>query len=302
MQNYALLIYTQKSISNVNVVFSLHEGENIIGSNKDSNIYLNLPENDIDPIHAKIKVNKQKYLLDIGIQIIKSTKAYIEKEGNKKILFPGKEYELPKNSTFYLNDSTKFTLIKGTIDEIRTIFISENLENKFRKWYKTIINEEKERKINISNYNNNDYNSKNGKEMNNSHTVHAVYLTDYKVFKNENFAITKPRENIFKDNIKNSSYTYSTESFSTSFSSNKFHKKSNILNACTKNLLNLFNINMDEDKIENIYHERKDIIRELLGENGLDDIINCTNYHKIKKYDKLYYSNLRNKKYISLKN
>ena len=119
--------------------------------------------------------------------------------------------------------------------------------------------------------------------MNNSHTVHAVYLTDYKVFKNENFAITKPRENIFKDNIKNSSYTYSTESFSTSFSSNKFHKNSNILNACTKNLLNLFNINMDEDKIENIYQERKDIIREM--KRKFPDLKEIPDEQIIEKYE-----------------
>ena len=33
MQNYSFLIYTQKSIPNVNIVFPLHEGENIIGAN-----------------------------------------------------------------------------------------------------------------------------------------------------------------------------------------------------------------------------------------------------------------------------
>ena len=301
MQNYSLLIYFQKSATNSKIVFPLHEGENIIGANKGSDIYLNLPENEIDPIHAKITVNKQKYLLDIGIKIIKSTKAYIEKEDNHKILVPGKEYELPKNSIFYLNDYTKFTLIKGTIDEIRTIFIFENIEKQFLKWFNKIINDKKESKINMTKYNNNDSISKNGKETNNNHIAHKEYLPEYKVFKKDYFPILKTKNTLCEDIIKNTSSQFLTESFSTSFSSNKFNKNSNNLNACTTNLLNLFNLNIDEDKIENICQERRDMIRELLGENGLDDIINCTNYHKIKKYDKLYYSNLRNKKYISYK-
>ena len=63
----------------------LHEGENIIGTNKDSDICLQLQDNDdIDPIHAKITINKQKNVLDIGIKILKSSKAYIKKGEIKK--------------------------------------------------------------------------------------------------------------------------------------------------------------------------------------------------------------------------
>ena len=301
MQNYSLLICTQKSIPDIKFVFPLHEGENIIGTNKDLDISLNLPENDIDPIHAKITVNKQQSLLDIGIKILKSPKAYIKREENKKILIPGKEYELSKNCTFYLNDYTKFKLIKGTIEEIRTIFISENLENEFRKWHKKIIIDEKESKINSCKYSKNEYNIKNGKDVNNFLNVHKIPSNNYKIYRNGYFTIPKGKDIIFGGNDKNSTSKYLAESFSTSFSSNKFNKNSNNLTINTRNLLNLFNINIDADKIDNIYQERKEIIRELLGENGLDDIFNCTNYHKIKKYDQLYYSSLKNRKYISFK-
>ena len=138
MQNYSLLILSQKNIPDLKIVFPLHEGENLIGANKDSDICLQFSEKDIDPIHAKITINKQKYLLDIGIIILKNNKAYISKEGNKKILVPGKEYELTKNCIFYLNDNIKFKLVKGTIDEIRTIFNSEGLENEFRNGIKKL--------------------------------------------------------------------------------------------------------------------------------------------------------------------
>ena len=99
-----------------------------------------------------------------------------------------------------------------------------------------------------------------------------------------------------------SSDKYLTESFSTSFSSNK---KSNNLKICKKNLLNLFNKDIDEDEFENILQEKENIVRELLGENGLDDIIMGTNYKIIRKYDNLFYSiyNKKNNKInLNLKN
>ena len=304
MQNHAFLIFSQNCYPNSKIIFPLHEGENIIGTNKDSDICLQFQENDLDPIHAKITINKQKNLLDIGIKIIKSNKAYIKKEEIKKILFAGKEYELSKNCIFFLNDNIKFKLIKGTIDEIKTIFISENLENQFQKWYKKIISNEKENKTNLCIDKKYSYNLKNDKEDNKSLIdINNKNPSDnYKITKNELFSIIKPKKISYEDNIKMSSDKYLTESFSTSFSSNK---KSNNLKICKKNLLNLFNKDIDEDEFENILQEKENIVRELLGENGLDDIIMGTNYKIIRKYDNLFYSiyNKKNNKInLNLKN
>lgn len=295
MQNYSLLFLYQKNISDLKIVFPLHEGENIIGTNKDSDICLQLLEKDIEPIHAKITINKQKYLLDIGITILKSNKAYISKEGNRKLLIPGKEYELSKNCIFYLNDNIKFKLVKGTIDEIRTIFNIEGLENEFQKWQKKIINNDKEGITNINLYKINSCDLKNVKE-NRSNIIIGNNMnfssSKFEIIKNEIFSIKKPKNRANEENKKSSSKNYLTESFSTSFSSNKFDKKrGNNINICKRNLLNLFNINLNEEKIDNILQENENVIRELLGEKGLDDIINCTNYKKIKIYDRLYFPN-----------
>ena len=48
-------------------------------------------------------------------------------------------------------------------------------------------------------------------------------------------------------------------------------------------------MNLDQEIIDKIYQEKEDIIKGLLGENGLDKIINCTNFKKIRKYDRFYY-------------
>lgn len=286
MQNYSLLIFSKINTYS-KFVFPIHEGENIIGTSKESDICLEIGEDDlnIEPIHAKILLNRQNYLLDVGIKVLKSNKAYIKKEENKKLLVPGNEYELSKNCIFFLNDNMKFQLIKGTIDEIKIILFNNNLENEFWKWYKNINNGEKENKINFNLDGKYISNLKNeSRKLCNTFNDYSITTNNYEISKNKYFS--------FKSK-QNNSNKYKTESFSTTLSSNNFKtnnkKISNGMN-CKRNLLNIFNINLDEEKIENIYKEKNDIIRILLDENGLDDIINSTNFKRIKKYDKLYYS------------
>lgn len=284
MKNYSLLIFSLVNIPNIKKIYPLHEGDNIIGTNKDSDICLELGEKEkIDPIHAKVTISRQNLVLDIGIKLIKSNTAYIQKEDNKKLLIPGKEYELSKNCSFYLNDNIKFKLIKGTIKDIKEILFSNNLEKEFQKWYLQIINEEKENKTNVN------YSPKLKKDKNNKYNPYINYskiiINNNKIIKNNCFSIIKPKKKIYENTLK-SSNKYLTESLSNSFS---FKSDINILNNYRSNLLSLFNLNLDQEIIDKIYQEKEDIIKGLLGENGLDKIINCTNFKKIRKYDRFYY-------------
>lgn len=291
MKNYSLLIFSKVNAPNIKLIFPLHEGDNSIGTNKDSDIYLELGENEnIDPLHAQVTLNKQNLLLDIGIKIIKSNNAYIKKEENTKLLIPGKEYELSKNCSFYLNDNIKFKLIKGTVEEIREILLSNNLEKEFLKWHKTINNEEKENKTNLT-YSPKlkidkiyKYNSYINYTYNNN-----IICNNNKIIRNNCFSILRPKK-IINENIMKCSNKYLTESLSNSFS---FKSDNIMLNNISyynnNNLLNLFNLNLNQEQIQKINQEKEKILKELLGENGLDNIINCTNFKRIRKYDRLYY-------------
>lgn len=291
MKNYSLLIFSKVNAPNIKLIFPLHEGDNSIGTNKDSDIYLELGENEnIDPLHAQVTLNKQNLLLDIGIKIIKSNNAYIKKEENTKLLIPGKEYELSKNCSFYLNDNIKFKLIKGTVEEIREILLSNNLEKEFLKWHKTINNEEKENKTNMT-YSPKlkidkiyKYNSYINYTYNNN-----IICNNNKIIRNNCFSILRPKK-IINENIMKCSNKYLTESLSNSFS---FKSDNIMLNNISyynnNNLLNLFNLNLNQEQIQKINQEKEKILKELLGENGLDNIINCTNFKRIRKYDRLYY-------------
>ena len=180
MKKYALLYFQQINEKFSKWIFPLHEGENIIGSDRDVDIflYLNKSEDIIDGVHCKIIVNEN----DIGIISLTSS-GYVKREQGleKIILSPGKEYELKNKTIFYLTDNIKFILIKGTINEIHDFFLSENLENEFQKWNKFILTHENKMKINlnlnrkesynksfISNANNNENNINLNSSLNNN--------------------------------------------------------------------------------------------------------------------------------------
>ena len=180
MKKYALLYFQQINEKFSKWIFPLHEGENIIGSDRDVDIflYLNKSEDIIDGVHCKIIVNEN----DIGIISLTSS-GYVKREQGleKIILSPGKEYELKNKTIFYLTDNIKFILIKGTINEIHDFFLCENLENEFQKWNKFILTHENKMKINlnlnrkesynksfISNANNNENNINLNSSLNNN--------------------------------------------------------------------------------------------------------------------------------------
>ena len=151
MKKYALLYFQQINDKFSKWIFPLHDGENIIGSDKEVDIflYLNEKEDIIDSVHCKIIVNE--FQNDVGI-ISLSSNGYVKRgEGNQKIILsPGKEYELNDKTIFYLTDNIKFMLIKGTIDEIHDYFLDENLENEFQKWHQFILSQETNTKINLN--------------------------------------------------------------------------------------------------------------------------------------------------------
>jgi len=144
MKKYALLYFQQLNDTFSKWMFPLHDGENIIGSDKGNDIFLYLNENEdtIDEVHCKIIVNEMQN--DVGI-ISLASKGYVKRgEDKEKItLSPGKEYELNHKSVFYLTDNVKFMLIKGTVEEIHNFFLEENLEDEFNKWHQIILENEK---------------------------------------------------------------------------------------------------------------------------------------------------------------
>ena len=179
---YSLLYFQQLNDKYSKWIFPLHEGENIIGSDKDVDIflYLNKQEDIIESVHCKIIVDENQS--NIGI-ISLTDKGFVKKVDTSKeekiILSPGKVYELKNKSIFYLTDYIKFMLIKGSLDEIYSFFLGQRLENEYQKWYQLLLNQESNFKINLNlqrkdslisnisnNYNNNVINRSNTKEMN----------------------------------------------------------------------------------------------------------------------------------------
>ena len=168
MKKYALLYFQHINDKFSKWIFPLHEGENIIGSDKEVDIflYLNEKEDIIDSVHCKIIL----YELQNEVGIINlSTTGNVKREENEEkiILSPGKEYELNNKTVFYLTNNVKFILIKGTLDEIHDYFINENLEYEFQKWHQFILNQESNTKINLNLTRRESYNKSFNNENNN---------------------------------------------------------------------------------------------------------------------------------------
>ena len=99
---YSLLYFQQIDDKNSKWIFPLHNGENIIGSDKDVDIflYLNNKEDFIDSVHAKIILKESTNEIKI---ISLATKGTVRKkfDHNYVSLSPGKEYPLPNKSVFF---------------------------------------------------------------------------------------------------------------------------------------------------------------------------------------------------------
>ena len=151
VKKYSLLYFHHLIDKYSKWIFPLHEGENIIGSDKNVDIFLYLDENvdKIESIHCKIIVDEYQNNLSI-ISLSDSNNIQKEENDNKIVLSPGKKYELKNKSIFYLGENLKFIVINDTIDEIYNYFIEQRLESEFQKWKQLISYLESNVNIKIS--------------------------------------------------------------------------------------------------------------------------------------------------------
>ena len=334
---YSLLYFQQLNDKYSKWIFPLHEGENIIGSDKDVDIflYLNKQEDIIESVHCKIIVDENQS--NIGI-ISLTDKGFVKQVDTSKeekiILSPGKVYELKNKSIFFLTDNIKFMLIKGSLDEIYSFFLGQRLENEYQKWYQLLLNQESHFKINLNlqrkdslisnisnNYNTNAINRSNTKEMNRMGFNNFDEVVDDNILNENNNITVSPIINDKIDKI-NTFLEMNNGSKEISYNKNENINENiddkneyiNLINQKIKNEdENINNNNVNFFKENNNYinnnmtlgrgsnYENKNykydekvinkdektlkMIKELLGENNLDIIIQNTNFTKIKKFD-----------------
>ena len=149
MKKYSLLYFQHLCDKYSKWIFPLHEGENIIGSDKTVDIFLYLNENEdkIESVHCKIIVNEN------NISIISLTENGNVKKYNKDeniVLLPGKVYELKNKSIFYFGNNLKFMIINDTDDDIYNFFIEQRLDNEYQKWKQLITYQESNIKIDLN--------------------------------------------------------------------------------------------------------------------------------------------------------
>lgn len=151
VKKYSLLYFHHLIDKYSKWIFPLHDGENIIGSDKNVDIFLYLDENidKIESIHCKIIVDEyQNNLSIISLSDINSVQK--EENENKIDLLPGKQYKLDNKSVFYLGENLKFIVINDTMEEIYNYFIEQRLENEFQKWKELITYHENNVNVKIS--------------------------------------------------------------------------------------------------------------------------------------------------------
>ena len=122
--HFAILIFKSEDDSQVKEIFTLHPGENTIGSDNDCDIVIQLSDNSIESLHAKVIVSDD--FKDIGIEDISiSNTIFREKDGQRLKLKKRREYELIPNRTFYLTQKMKFFLFEGKLEAIEN-YLKEN--------------------------------------------------------------------------------------------------------------------------------------------------------------------------------
>ena len=122
--HFAILIFKSEDDSQVKEIFTLHPGENTIGSDNDCDIVIQLSDNSIESLHAKVIVSDD--FKDIGIEDISiSNTIFREKDGQRLKLKKRREYELIPNRIFYLTQKMKFFLFEGQLETIEN-YLKEN--------------------------------------------------------------------------------------------------------------------------------------------------------------------------------
>ena len=122
--HFAILIFKSEDDSQVKEIFTLHPGENTIGSDNDCDIVIQLSDNSIESLHAKVIVSDD--FKDIGIEDISiSNTIFREKDGQRLKLKKRREYELIPNRIFYLTQKMKFFIFEGKLETIEN-YLKEN--------------------------------------------------------------------------------------------------------------------------------------------------------------------------------
>ena len=364
-KRYSLLYFHHLPDKYSKWIFPLHEGENVIGSDKDFDIvlYLNESEDFIDSIKCQIIVDKNQNNIRIKPLNEKGT-VKLENDNAKKLISPGETYVLKNKSVFYLGDNLKFTLINGTLDEINKFFIGQRMEDEYQKWKQFITYQENNIKLNlnlqrneslnksiISNLsnNNNNNNLNNSIQLNNNNNnqllnsnikdVNRMGFNNFDEVPDDNwlnekensefefspFKPSKDQNQIENQNLINNSINISpkmSQEINLSENNNIIKiemkdmifcsKEQKIKNNYKENLINnndnISKDNYDENNIDFLsikndnnkysYEEKEKnlnsddktakIIKELLGENNLELIINKTNFKNIKNFDIIY--------------
>ena len=299
MKKYSLLYFQHLCDKYSKWIFPLHEGENIIGSDKTVDIFLYLNENEdkIESVHCKIIVNEN------NISIISLTENGNVKKYNKDeniVLLPGKVYELKNKSIFYLGNNLKFMIINDTDDDIYNFFIEQRLDNEYQKWKQLITYQESNIKIdlnlarkeslnksiisNISNNNNNNLNLNNNNISNsllrsNTKEVNRIgfnnfdevpednWLNDNENLEDKNNKMDISQVKPINDQNQNSNIN------TIKYSIDETPKKSQDINICKNNI----NIN----DIRDMLHSNEMKIKNEFSEN----IINFSNNISKETYD-----------------
>ena len=150
-KKYSLLYFHHLCDKFSKWIFPLHEGENIIGSDKNVDIFLYLNEikDKIESIHCKIILDESQSNISI-ISLTDNGTVKLANDDKIEILSPGKVYILKNKSVFYLGENLKFTLVYGTMDEIYKYFLEQRLDNEYQKWKQLISFQESNVKINLN--------------------------------------------------------------------------------------------------------------------------------------------------------
>ena len=302
MKKYSLLYFQHLCDKYSKWIFPLHEGENIIGSDKTVDIFLYLNENEdkIESVHCKIIVNEN------NISIISLTENGNVKKYNKDeniVLLPGKVYELKNKSIFYLGNNLKFMIINDTDDDIYNFFIEQRLDNEYQKWKQLITYQESNIKIdlnlarkeslnksiisNISNNNNlnlNNNNISNSLLRSNTKEVNRIgfnnfdevpednWLNDNENLEDKNNKMDISQVKPINDQNQNSNIN------TIKYSIDEIPKKSQDINIC-KNTININDfgdmLHSNEMKIKNEFSENiinfsNNISKETYDENNIN--------------------------------
>ena len=295
VKKYSLLYFHHLIDKYSKWIFPLHEGENIIGSDKNVDIFLYLDENidKIESIHCKIIVDEYQNNLSI-ISLSDTNNVQMEENEDKIIILsPGKQYILKNKSIFYLGENLKFIAVNDTMDEIYNYFIEQRLESEFQKWKQLISYQESNinikislnltrkeslNKSNISIKSNNNNNLINSNINNNNNSLLNSNNKDINRIGFNNF------DEVPDDNWLNDNENYN-EKNNLNFSP---FKQENILNEQNNQNSNIntvkfsfdntplispdIKINEDNKIIDNMFHSKEPNIK-----NNFEEIVNTSN-------------------------